>query len=376
MVHSGHTAGTQACSRNRCERIRSFAGPGSAGAACSAAGVLPLGAHHAGRECHHVCWEAGGGVGARSEQARTGLHTQALTCLPLAHVPCISGAPPVTPPDVSSMILAVGLPAPCPALTSTRVSRGLRCGESAAPAGWRGEEECTDRWVEHRPLQCVGVANTAGHETASSRLASRLAQPPPTHTCQHVLQRGCQLVGVQRHHTVVVVWGGSRGAGGVGQEAAGGLRRQSCGACHCDACATSCALPRRPSCWPPCSTPLAGHPLSAARTTGGDEEGGVLVGAARGLRHVVDGRVAQQHGEVLLFVGAAVVGDPGVPDCELVEAQHVHHPHLRQHHLRQRRQATGCEEAGAAAAVDARLQQGLRDGRTTEWHFQGPACRG
>lgn len=37
-------------------------------------------------------------------------------------------------PDVSSMILLVGLPAPWPALTSMRVSSGLRCGESGDPA--------------------------------------------------------------------------------------------------------------------------------------------------------------------------------------------------------------------------------------------------
>jgi hypothetical protein len=38
------------------------------------------------------------------------------------------------PPAVSSMTLEVGLPAPCPALTSTRVSSGLRCGDSGEPA--------------------------------------------------------------------------------------------------------------------------------------------------------------------------------------------------------------------------------------------------
>lgn len=36
-------------------------------------------------------------------------------------------------PDCSSMILLVGLPAPCPARTSMRVSSGLRWGELGAP---------------------------------------------------------------------------------------------------------------------------------------------------------------------------------------------------------------------------------------------------
>ena len=40
---------------------------------------------------------------------------------------------------------------------------------------------------------------------------------------------------------------------------------------------------------------------------------------------VVQGRDLGEVLEVLLLVGVAVVGAPGVPDGELVEAQHVHH---------------------------------------------------
>jgi hypothetical protein len=41
----------------------------------------------------------------------------------------------------SSMIFAVGFPAPCPALTSTRVRRGLRCRLSGEPAGAEGKHK-------------------------------------------------------------------------------------------------------------------------------------------------------------------------------------------------------------------------------------------
>lgn len=53
-----------------------------------------------------------------------------------AHETRLPGAstPSLAAPDVSSMILVVGFPAPCPALTSIRVSSGLRCGESGEPA--------------------------------------------------------------------------------------------------------------------------------------------------------------------------------------------------------------------------------------------------
>ena len=79
---------------------------------------------------------------------------------------------------VSSMILLVGFPAPCPARTSTRVSSGLRCGASGEPArvgGRRGVSGVTSLRASQLPGQSklgsapfVSIAHSPPHPPAST----------------------------------------------------------------------------------------------------------------------------------------------------------------------------------------------------------------
>ena len=66
------------------------------------------------------------------------------------------------------------------------------------------------------------------------------------------------------------------------------------------------------------------HPVVMVRRH--QEDGGVL--AVLPLLDVVQRRDPAQVGEVLLVVAAAVVGDPGVAHCELVESEEVHHAEI------------------------------------------------
>ena len=68
--------------------------------------------------------------------------------------------------EASAMILAVGLPAPWPARTSTRVSSGLVCAEPGAPAGSGASKRAG--------AQCLGglaVSGGAGRQGACSSVS-------------------------------------------------------------------------------------------------------------------------------------------------------------------------------------------------------------
>lgn len=113
---------------------------------------------------------------------------------------CHRGSTPLT--------LAVGLPAPCPARTSMRVSSGLRWGESGVPADregprgekqWKGGGGAMDQSMGRFALPSLRQASRQAGEVRTA-LSSHWQR-----TRQHVLQRGCELVGVQGDHAVVVV---------------------------------------------------------------------------------------------------------------------------------------------------------------------------
>lgn len=98
----------------------------------------PLCAHACRRKCKHVC-RVGWAGAAHQWCVKAQEHQAFLRRSSKAHFLC------VPPPDCSSMTLLVGFPAPWPALTSMRVSSGLRWGELGAP-GLKGSREEFPLW--------------------------------------------------------------------------------------------------------------------------------------------------------------------------------------------------------------------------------------
>lgn len=94
--------------------------------------------------------------------------------------------------EVSAITLAVGLPAPCPARTSTRIKSGLRCVLlSGSPlASW-----CCSSAISFK--LCSGTTLHGGWDEQSNKTHhSEIEVRTPTHKVHHTGQQVCQTLRV------------------------------------------------------------------------------------------------------------------------------------------------------------------------------------